>query len=71
MSPGTRFDRGNLGLILGFNNLIVPLEAIQQRLNDSAFHDRAILAIGKTKWESMLWNGESTALRKSATNSVA
>ena len=55
--------------LLGFNNLVVSFEDIQRRLNDSVFRNRAILAIGKTEWESMQWNDKSIALKKSVINS--
>jgi hypothetical protein len=34
-------------LTLGINNLVVPPDAIRQRMNDTAFRDRALLPVGK------------------------
>lgn len=56
-------------LVLGFNNLVIPLEAIEERLEDSVFRNRAVLAVGKAEWESMSWNDKSIALKKSVINS--
>lgn len=58
-------------LLLGFNNLVVPIEAVIERLDDSAFRNKALLAVGKAEWESMEWNEKSIALKKSLINSAS
>lgn len=64
--PKEREDEYSEGdLVLGFNNLVIPLEAIEERLEDSVFRNRAVLAVGKAEWESMSWNDKSIALKNS------
>ena len=55
-------------LVEGFNNLCIPLEAINQALLSHYFNDKVITAVGKTEWADIKWNDQSIAEKKTIIN---
>lgn len=55
-------------LVVGFDNLVVPWEAIDKRLRLEYFAGSAITAVGKTEWDAMNWAGGSIGLKKDILN---
>ena len=56
--------------LLGFSNLVISFDDIKSQLNNTIFHDKALLAIGKTEWADMKWNQQSIATKKDLINSA-
>jgi len=57
-------------LQLGFGNLVISLDAVQQRLQSSALRGKCLLAVGKAEWEQMSWNAASIASKKHVINTA-
>lgn len=57
-------------LVLGFNNLVVSLEKVLERIDSSALRGKAMLAVGKSEWDQMRWNVSSIASKKHVINSA-
>lgn len=55
----------------GFNNLVVPLNDVQDVLERPYFANRHVLALGKTEWASIRWQDGSVASKKHLVNSAA
>ena len=54
--------------MLGFNNLVLTLDQVRQRLKQPVFDDQCITAVGKTEWDSLHWNDHSIARKKDVIN---
>lgn len=52
-------------LVEGFNNWVIPLAAVKEAMQLSAFDEIPLLAMGKTEWEDMQWNNHTIATKKS------
>lgn len=57
-------------LKVGFNNLVVPLEKLQDVLGGSYLDKRHITALGKTEWADIRWDSGSPASKRSLINGV-
>ena len=57
--------------LLGFHNLVISFDDIRSQLDNTIFHDKALLAIGKTEWADMKWNQQSVATKKDIINSAS
>lgn len=55
----------------GFNNINVPLAAVQSVLQGSFFRGKAIIGIGKTEWADIKWSEQSIAAKKNVINSAS
>jgi ABC-type lipoprotein export system ATPase subunit len=55
-------------MLEGFNNLNLPLEAIEKALASPYFDNNYITAVGKTEWTSLKWNDQSIAEKKTLIN---
>jgi ABC-type lipoprotein export system ATPase subunit len=54
----------------GFNNLNLSLNDIQRILDGPYFKGNVLTAVGKTEWESIKWNDQSIADKKTVINSA-
>lgn len=54
----------------GFNNLCVSLEGVNSALNNHYLKGNFLIAVGKTEWENMKWDGQSIAEKRNIINSV-
>jgi ABC-type lipoprotein export system ATPase subunit len=63
-------ERARFGdpLIVGFNNLCISLETIQEALKSHYFKDKVLTAVGKTEWAGIKWNDHSIAEKKTIIN---
>ena len=52
----------------GFNNLNFKLDSVLEKLNDHAFEDKFVTAVGKTEWADIKWNTQTIANKKSIIN---
>lgn len=57
-------------LIEGFNNWVIPLAAVKEATNNSAFEETPLLALGKTEWEDMQWSDHTIAAKKNLISSA-
>lgn len=55
-------------MVLGFNNLVLTLDQVRQRLKQPVFDGRFITAVGKTEWDSLRWTDHSIARKKDVIN---
>jgi ABC-type lipoprotein export system ATPase subunit len=49
----------------GFNNWVIPLIAVKEAIEGSPFPERPLIGLGKTEWESIPWNENTIASKKS------
>jgi ABC-type lipoprotein export system ATPase subunit len=68
MPPERQVEHNESDVELGFNNLVNSLDAVRNRLSDSVFRSRTLIAVGKTEWASLEWNDRSIALKKDIIN---
>ncbi len=54
----------------GFNNLCVSLDSVLKALERHDLKGRYLLAVGKTEWENMKWDGQSIAEKRNVINCV-
>ncbi len=54
----------------GFNNLCITLESVQEALESHYLQNRFLLAVGKTEWDNMKWDGQSIAEKRNVINAV-
>ncbi|CAG2089984.1 AAA family ATPase [Xanthomonas arboricola pv. juglandis] len=52
----------------GFNNLCVSLEKVTEALNKHHLIGKHLLAIGKTEWANLKWDGQSIAEKRNIIN---
>ncbi|TBV75850.1 TrlF family AAA-like ATPase [Pseudoxanthomonas winnipegensis] len=52
----------------GFNNLCVSLEKVTEALNKHHLIGKHLLAIGKTEWANLKWDGQSIAEKRNVIN---
>ena len=64
--------RGQYGSALeeGFNNLCVSQDAVLKALDKHPLFNRYLLAVGKTEWENLKWDGQSIAEKRNIINCV-
>ncbi|MFM0591618.1 TrlF family AAA-like ATPase [Paraburkholderia dilworthii] len=55
-------------LKVGFNNLNVSYEGVREALDNPLLAGKSLIAIGKTEWESMRWNDNNIADKKTVIN---
>ncbi len=68
-APETERDKYGPPLLEGFRNLNLPVEAIRAALESPYFSNGYLTAIGKAEWESIRWNDQSIAEKKTLINS--
>ena len=63
-------QRGHYGSDLqeGFNNLVVPLQAVKDLLGKSYLKGRTLVGIGRAEWANIQWMDGSIAAKKSVIN---
>lgn len=49
----------------GFNAWVIPLEKVDDALNNSSFAEKPLLALGKTEWEDIPWANNTIGAKKS------
>ena len=54
----------------GFNNLCVSMDGVNSALDNHYLKNRFLIAIGKTEWDDMKWDGQFIAEKRSIINSV-
>ena len=52
----------------GFNNLCVSMDKVRRALDNHILKDRFLIAVGKTEWDNMKWEGQSIAEKKTVIN---
>ncbi|MBF8178402.1 TrlF family AAA-like ATPase [Herminiimonas contaminans] len=52
----------------GFNNLCVSLEKIKEALDNHSLAGRYLIAVGKTEWDNLKWDGQSIAEKRNILN---
>lgn len=62
-----RNDYGS-ALTEGFNNLNVSFDDVKNALENDAFRNKYLIAIGKTEWENLKWNDHTIAEKKTLIN---
>jgi ABC-type lipoprotein export system ATPase subunit len=68
--PDRKTEYQESDLLLGFNNLTVSLEDIQEALKHSSLIGHSLCAIGKTEWSELRWTDQSIATKKDLINGV-
>lgn len=68
--PVTKRGRFGDPMIVGFQNLCISLDALQEVLRSHYFKDKVVTAIGKTEWADIKWNDQSIAEKKTIINAV-
>lgn len=67
--PPERLPEYGSDLVEGFNNVCVPFDvAVNAVQQNTALKDHVLLAVGKTEWESIKWNDQSIASKKTLIN---
>lgn len=51
-------------LVVGFNHAAFSLEKIRDSLRQTCFSDKVVTAVGLAEWDSMRWDGGSSAIKK-------
>jgi len=54
----------------GFNNLTLPIEAVEEALKSSFLKGHFVTGVGKTEWADIKWKGGAIADKKHVINSV-
>lgn len=67
-TPADRRVNFDTDLIEGFNNLNLDEEQLFRALDKPFFHDKFLIAIGKTEWDSLNWTDGSIAEKKDIIN---
>ncbi len=52
----------------GFNNLCVSMEKVLEALDNHRLEGRYLIAVGKTEWDNLKWDGQSIAEKKNIIN---
>lgn len=55
-------------LQLGFSNLVVPLEDVQELLKSSYLKGKAVMAAGRAEWAEIKWSAQNAAIKKTLVN---
>ncbi|MGH6689151.1 MAG: hypothetical protein ACREF4_00500 [Gammaproteobacteria bacterium] len=55
---------------IGFNSITFSLDKIRDVLDCHYFRDKHLVAVGKTEWAAMRWEGQGVAEKKSLINSA-
>lgn len=68
MPPERRDEHHESDLQLGFANLAISLDKLDDVLAQSAFKNKTLTAIGKTEWAALRWNDQSLASKRDLIN---
>ena len=55
-------------LHVGFNNLCVNMEKVSEALDKHYLSGKYLIAVGKTEWDKLRWDGQATAEKRNVIN---
>nr|WP_144054836.1 AAA family ATPase [Rhodopirellula europaea] len=69
-TPSDKIQGNPSPITVGFNNLTVTMQCVQEGLQRHCFEGKTITAVGKGEWADIRWNGASAAEKKHLINDV-